>query len=438
MLRLSSKSHFILLSSFVLITLWLIQPIPGVMANTVIISELYAAPASGEKEWFEIYNYGAETIVLNGWTAYDELSSPSLLHSFGDELLDPNHTLVVLLSGAKLNNTGDAVTLYESSGAEVDYLSYPKARPGYSWHRVATDSAEIVEDVPNPGFWQNRQIEEINPSPLPTSLPPNPSIGWSPTPTHRSAPIVSITRTPTPVFDISGIVISEVLSCPVSPETEWVELWNSLDYDVTLDNWSIADAQSNRVTFSQHISAQHYAVVSWNKAMLNNSGDVVILENAQRQPQLSLEIPNCLSGHSYALIGSEYQWVTPPTKGYNNSSSIPAHTPNPKPTQSVTMPATATSFATTDQTSVVESAYAQTENPAATVYKPIPQQFSISHATAASTQRSQPLASSSSSVATVQKHESPWPYLSVIMGGLLIAISGYLLYVTHNSPRHPV
>lgn len=392
-----------------------------VIANTVFISEIYPAPQSGESEWFELFNAGDSVIDLSGWTAFDQLSTATLLIALTNSMLKPYQALVVPLSGSKLNNAGDGITLYDSSGQLVDAISYSSSEAGLSWHRAASESAELFLGTANPGEWtpivQSTQTPTSSPTqsfgtPLPTWTPPHTSP--SPTPTTQASPA------PTP--GITGLLISEVLSCPISPETEWVELWNTQDQTVSLEQWSIADAQDNRVTFSQQIPAYQFAVISWNKALLNNSGDTLSLLNHDNQLQEQLEIPSCLMGHSFALLEGAYSWVNPPTKGRANAQGAVANSPTPS---------------TVGEASSLES-------PAVTLLQPTrfvtPTLSNDSKRLTTSRPFSIFEASASGQSPVVPEKQSPiapppttpqipiWSYLSVIMGGGLMSLAGWFLY----------
>ncbi len=138
----------------------------------LIINELMAIPATGEKEWVELWNKGTEDIDLAGWKL-TELTSPQTASSTENTLLDllgviPAGGLMAFDVGTtKLNNAGDSVGLYNANGIEVGRITYgtttlfpsdvgaPSA--GYStalkfvgWKAVVSPTKNLL----NRGWWQ--------------------------------------------------------------------------------------------------------------------------------------------------------------------------------------------------------------------------------------------------------------------------------------------
>lgn len=102
----------------------------------IIINEFLPAPKSGEKEWIEFYNTGRNEINLYGWKIDDSAAGnpylfPEERYLAGGEflLLDQEET------GLFLNNSGDAIYLFDGLGGSADKVSYGKAAAGEAYAR---------------------------------------------------------------------------------------------------------------------------------------------------------------------------------------------------------------------------------------------------------------------------------------------------------------
>lgn len=89
-------------------------------ATTVIINELSAFSTSTQKEYVELYNYGAESLFLKGWKLVDKSGST---YTFGDVAL-PGKGYYTVLGSVSLNNDGDIITLKSPDGEVRDEISY--------------------------------------------------------------------------------------------------------------------------------------------------------------------------------------------------------------------------------------------------------------------------------------------------------------------------
>ncbi len=158
-------------------------------------------------------------------------------------------------------------------------------------------------------------------SPLPSSSP-NPS----------SSPIGN------PSKDISNIFINEVMACPESGGSEWVELYNN-DSGVDLTTWLIRDStDSNKKEFSIHINSRSYAKIETSD-FLNNDGDSVrlMVEDVQKD---SMSYESCEKGHSWSKVNDSWCQTEPTPEGQNSSclasttSASPSPSLSPLPTNS--------------------------------------------------------------------------------------------------------
>ncbi|MBP9212067.1 MAG: lamin tail domain-containing protein, partial [Bacteroidetes bacterium] len=112
----------------------------GMRSSSVLINEFMYTPAAGMPEWVELVNPGDDTLALAGWRLSDAGSTKALLSGNGS--IDPQGYGIVTTdtntfrsffdiavplfqaSFSALNNSGDAVVLYDRYGAMIDSLSY--------------------------------------------------------------------------------------------------------------------------------------------------------------------------------------------------------------------------------------------------------------------------------------------------------------------------
>jgi hypothetical protein len=271
----------------------------------VLINEVSPQPDSGS-DWVELYNIGAEGVSLAGWTLEDVLSSPSVLTTL-NTFLNPGEYLVIDV-GQKLNNSGDGVTLKNLTGTVLDQMNFVSSTVGKSWSRWPDGTGLFNLVTPT------RSVTNAAPSSSPTS---------SPTPTP----------TPTPLITIPNLLISEVNACPVSGETEWIELYNPETQPFTLTNWKVRDASQNSKAVFATIPAQGWGVVSWTGSLLNNTGDTVTFVTPTGEDLWELSFEACQTGQSWVFHQNEWRLTGTPTKGAINR--LESDTTSPTPTASV-------------------------------------------------------------------------------------------------------
>ncbi len=327
-------------------------PIDVVSATitTPFISEVYPAPISGEKEWVEITNPTDQIATISGWLLYDQISSPSLIYTVGIIEMMPWQALSFDLVSEKLNNSGDAVVLFNEAGIEMDRLAYYSTIQGKSWQRIDKLSEPFL-DLPTKN--QAVIVPKNTPLPSPTSITNIPSITPLPTPNP--------TLSENAYFEtIRSISITEIMACPPSGQQEWVELYNSAQMLLSIQGWYVADSQGNRVYLDGEIPAQSFHVSYWQKSMLNNQGDSITLFTNSHEEIISIDIPQCKSGESYSLIHGEFENIDSPSPGQFNqpqTQQISSHStpPTAVPNQSPTPDSTVIQFIPTVPTVTLES-----------------------------------------------------------------------------------
>jgi competence ComEA-like helix-hairpin-helix protein len=151
----------------------------------------------------------------------------------------------------------------------------------------------------------------------------------TPPPTSISDP----TQTLVTIYP-SGIFINEILPNPegADEENEWIELYNSNDFDVNLSNWTIQDINGTikiyAIPKNTKIFANGFLVLKRpeTKIMLNNDEDGVMLSWPNKETVDSASFTSAPLSQSYNKRGLTWAWSTNATIGATN---IIANTQNP-------------------------------------------------------------------------------------------------------------
>ncbi len=91
--------------------------------------------------------------------------------------------------------------------------------------------------------------------------------------------VVSPSLEPPFEYQPSDIVVNEFVADPVSGESEWIELFNNTSGDIDLVDWVIKDGTFTQTPLSGVISAYGFIVIEKLRSQLNNSGDIITLED---------------------------------------------------------------------------------------------------------------------------------------------------------------
>lgn len=125
----------------------------------------------------------------------------------------------------------------------------------------------------------------------------------------------------------TGILINEVLpSAPGSDETgEWIELYNSNNFEVDLSGWAIKDTSGTVKNFTipsgTAISAYGFLIFyrPQTKITLNNDGDGLVLQNPNDKVVSSADFSKATTGYSWARFTGGWQWTSSPTPAAINA-----------------------------------------------------------------------------------------------------------------------
>ncbi len=138
----------------------------------------------------------------------------------------------------------------------------------------------------------------------------------------------------------SGVFINEILPNPKGADEtdEWIELFNTNNFDIDLSGWQIKDSAGTITSFkippSTTILAGGYLVFKRpdTKIMLNNSGDGLILFAPDNKIIDSVNYTTAPLAQSYNKSSTKWAWSIAPTPGTKN---IITTTQNIKPLPSV-------------------------------------------------------------------------------------------------------
>lgn len=165
---------------FLLIFLLLLLFPKQSFATPVVKITNYSSNSS--PEWVEIQNQTSDTISVGGWTIRDGNSSQT------DDLtligcVSPNSYLTFYHDSGWLNDSGDTITLYDASSAQIDQLIYTD---GQLVLTPRSDSNCTPSSTPSP-----TSAPTLTPSPTTPLLP-------TITPSPTNTPVPTNTPTPTP------------------------------------------------------------------------------------------------------------------------------------------------------------------------------------------------------------------------------------------------
>lgn len=133
----------------------------------------------------------------------------------------------------------------------------------------------------------------------------------------------------TPIVYPGGIFINEIMPSPegADEDSEWVELYNSNDFEVNLTDWKIQDSIGTKTTYTikQKIPGFGFLVLERpeTKITLNNDQDGLTLFSPDNKTIDSAFYEEAEVGLSYVKVNSSWQWSTSPTPGAKNIIASP-------------------------------------------------------------------------------------------------------------------
>ncbi len=150
---------------------------PPAVPTTLIISEILPNPNANEAEWLEIYNWGTESVNLEGWAVWDNTGKSYLPST----TLPPGGYIQIAGLKISLNNSGDMLTLVTPNGEELQSVSYEEAEKGWAlivdiqtdtsmWTTTATPGAA---NIFTPAIELAEPIQEKPPKEIRDNLSPD-------------------------------------------------------------------------------------------------------------------------------------------------------------------------------------------------------------------------------------------------------------------------
>ncbi|MBP9718794.1 lamin tail domain-containing protein [Candidatus Gracilibacteria bacterium] len=124
--------------------------------NSVVISELYPAPATGSDEWIELHNISNSTVDISGWMLGDEAKAKKPYRIKEGTVISKNGYITFEKKTTKinLNNDQDHVYLATPDGALIDSASYRDAQKEKSYVYVDNGTwqwtAHVTKGKKNP------------------------------------------------------------------------------------------------------------------------------------------------------------------------------------------------------------------------------------------------------------------------------------------------
>jgi len=283
---------------------------------TVMINEVAwsGTAASSNDEWIELHNPGPTPIDLDGWVLSDggdvNIHLRGTLPAYGFFLLERTDDTTILdlpadqiYTGA-LGNSGESLELFDPSGSAID------TAPGFG------------------GVGRDAQGNAIG------GTPRQPNAVDLPKPTATSVP--------------SRLVINEVLIRPhydwegtggVSPDDEFIELYNAGDLPVRLLGWMLDDVEAagSKPYLLQDTVLPAYGFLTFFRSRtnvdLNDSGDTVrLLDPDGRVVDQTSFLKVRASNLSYGRLpdgGHHLRYGLWPTAGLPNQLFIESKLPLP-------------------------------------------------------------------------------------------------------------
>lgn len=226
------------------------QPEESYPKGSVIIHEVMADPkgltALPETEYIELYNKVDQSIDLSNWILNYGTTPITLtgivipahgwavLYRSGREIeVGSGQTCPLDKFPSALANTGKELSLYDANGQLMDQYTYPKAKPACSWEydeegwHLSTDprggtpgeaNSEAEENEEDPDETPDEPEEETNPEPeIPEAQQPQPG----------------------------DIIINELLPEPFVDGSEYIELYNRSEQELSLKDVCISTRKSD-------------------------------------------------------------------------------------------------------------------------------------------------------------------------------------------------
>jgi len=176
----------------------------GFAAQALVINEIMYAPFPGNPEWIELFNPGTEVANIQHWTWADSDSSDRMVlthspmtippssflilaedSSLAATLACPGATLIALASWPGLNNSQDAIYVFDANDNVIDKIEYAdnwgggpatsleRINPHFSSGDIANWSSSVSSAGSTPGCTNSIFVDELPPK-AELMIAPNP------------------------------------------------------------------------------------------------------------------------------------------------------------------------------------------------------------------------------------------------------------------------
>lgn len=200
--------------------LFLLSAVP-VRASSIVINEIYPNPPGSEEddEYIELYNPIDNEMNISGWKIDDETGAGSATYTI------PEGTVITAkgyasfkksVSNISLNNSGDTVSVFDTSGGQIDSYTY-----------TSIDEGKTIGRTPDGGSWALLSSVTENTSnaaaePTITSKPTpstKPTVTEKPTATPKPNPTVKPSLTSKPENSKTPMSTTAVSSTSIQPSS---------------------------------------------------------------------------------------------------------------------------------------------------------------------------------------------------------------------------
>ncbi len=300
---------------------------PG--STTLVISEVsMGTTSSASDEFVELYNNAKIDVDISNWSIYYKSSTGNtwtkkaalpqntIIHSHDYFLIASLLANADAKLSAGLAQTGGAIQLRDSNGANVDMVGWGTSDTSETQVAAAAQADEVIYR-PFDEQTQTTQDSDDNFSDFDISAMATP----------KMPPAI---ETPSPDITTSYPVInlSELLPDPITPQSdssdEFIELYNPNNMLVNLSGWILKDAGgASYIIKDKTISAFGYLTITSAESSLslNNSGDIIYLYAPDNTlVDESADYGNAKPGLSWAVVGDSWNWTVSPTPNTTNSA----------------------------------------------------------------------------------------------------------------------
>lgn len=249
----------------------------GAKEFDLVINEVawMGTEVSSSDEWIELWNRGDGDVILDGF-----------ILKTGDE------GIIINLSGSIAANSYYLLERTDDHSVEAEeanqIYSGSLSNGGEDIYLIDT-SEDIIDSISMAEAWQAGDNElKLTMQKIGDAWTNSSSVGGSPKQKNEANDNLeeNISQqegddSSTSFFGvkIGDVLISEIVSDPEDGEEEWIELYNTTNKSIDLNNWFIEEGSGSKTMLNDFI--EHFFVVENIKGNLNNSGDSIYLKDSE-------------------------------------------------------------------------------------------------------------------------------------------------------------